>query len=129
MRPLFLRTDNQHLRSQILRPALLFVFALITAAGCRKTVRTEDPQLKPVQQLLDAQLPVGTSEEKVKVFLCQQGYMVLPSQKPGIVVALISTSQNREASSAIARVTFYFDANGKLNTFTVSRASGESGRQ
>ena len=95
----------------------------VSIAGCRKTVRSDDPQLKPVQELLDAQLPPGTPEAKVKAFLEQNGFAVLPSQKPGTVVALIPVPDNRENSQAAARVTFYFDANGKLNTFALTRAS------
>lgn len=108
-----------------LQSALLFAaILLLSSAGCRKTVRTADPQLEPVQELLDAQLPKGTSEKKVKAFLTERGCVVLPPQKPGTVVAVIPATQNREASDPIARVIFYFDANGKLNTFELARASG-----
>lgn len=103
---------------------LLAAILLFGSAGCRKTVRTADPQLKPVQELLDAQLPTGTSEEKVKAFLAESGCVVLPPQKPGTVVAIIPATRNHEASNPIARAIFYFDANGKLNTFELARASG-----
>jgi len=112
--------------SRLLRGCLFCAgILLLGCAGCRKTVRTEDPQLKPVQELLDAQLPPGTSEEKVRAFLAGRDYKLLPSQKPGTVVLLIPLGQNRKASAPAARVIFYFDANGKMNTFALARASGE----
>jgi hypothetical protein len=108
---------------------LLTGIVLLGPAGCRKTVRTEDPQLKPLQEILDAQLPPGTSAEKVKVFLRERDCVALPSQKPGTLVVLIPIAQNREASAATARAIFYFDANGKLNTFELARASGDPAQQ
>jgi len=111
------------------RAALLAGLVVLETAGCRKTVRTGDPQLKPIQEMLDARLPPGTSAERVKAFLSGQGYVVFPSEKPGTVVAMISTGQNREGSPITVRVTFYFDANGKLNTFEMTRASREAGQR
>ena len=110
-----------------LRRATLFAgIAIIVSAGCRKAVRTDDPQLKPVQELLEAHLPPGTSEENVKAFLSERGYVILPSQKPGTLVAVVPALHDQEASPATVRVIFYFDANGKLNTFETTRASGEA---
>jgi hypothetical protein len=126
MRNFSLHTDSPHSRC-FLRLAFLLAFgAFLVVAGCRKTVRTEDPQLQPIQQLLDDQLPAAASEGTVKAFLVQRGYVVVPSQRPGTVVAQIPDPDNREAP---ARVTFYFDANGKLNTFALARASGEDPKQ
>jgi hypothetical protein len=114
----------------MLRRAAVFAgFLLLETSGCRKIVRTNDPQLKPIQEMLDTQLPPGTSEERVKAFLSGQGYVVFPSEKRGTVVAIISTGRNREGSPMTARVTFYFDANGKLNTFEMTRASREAGQR
>ena len=120
---------NSYLRRFPRSAALFAGIVLLGTVACRKSVRTDDPQLKPVQQLLDAQLPLGTSEDKVKAFLSQRGYAVLPSQKPGTVVAVIPSAGNPEASPLTAQVTFYFDANGKLNTFALVRASGEANQR
>jgi hypothetical protein len=124
-----MRLFPSHKQSPLLRCTLCCtVFAglmLFGVSGCRKSVRTRDSQLRPVQELLDVQLPPGTPEDKVKAFLEQRGCVVLPSQKPGTVVALIPTMDNRDNPPIAARVTFYFDANGKLNTFALARASGE----
>lgn len=95
---------------------------LLSFAGCQKTTRTNDPQLKPIQEMLDAQVPPGTPDEKVMSFLENGGYAVLPTQKPGTIVAIIPAAR-QQASPVTARVTFYFDANHKLNTFELQRIS------
>jgi hypothetical protein len=87
---------------------------LVFVAGCRKSVRTDDPRLKRIQQMLDAQVPPGTREEKVRQLLKSKGYLVFPTQRPGTIVAVIP---REEVDAREARITFYFDANGKLNTF------------
>ena len=124
-----MRRFSSHKQSPLLRCTLCCaVFAalmLLGVSGCRKSVRTRDSQLRAVQELLDIQLPRGTPEDKVMGFLEHRGCVVLPSQKPGTVVALIPATDNRENPPIAARVTFYFDANGKLNTFALARASGE----
>jgi len=128
--PAFPFLTHNTVPTRLLRGILLCTgILLLGSAGCRKTVRTEDPQLKPLQEMLDAQLPPGTSEEKVKAFLTEHGYFAVPSQKPGTLVVLIPIAQNREPSASAARVTFYFDAHGNLNTFELSRALSESALQ
>ena len=129
MQPFLWYTKSPSLRRSLRRAVLFAGLVLLQTAGCRKSVRVGDPQLKPIQEMLDAQLPPGTSQERVKAFLGGRGYVVFPSEKPGTVVAMISTGQNREGSPMTARVTFYFDANGKLNTFEMTRASREAGQR
>ena len=129
MRPFRSYKQKPFLRCRLCFGVLLAGIALLWVADCRKSVRTDDPQLRPVQELLDAQLPPGTSEDKVKTFLEQQDYTVLPSQGPGTVVALLPATGNRENSPVAVHVIFYFDANGKLNTFALTRASGEDRKQ
>jgi hypothetical protein len=90
--------------------------------GCHKTKRTDDPQLEAIQQVLDAHVPPGTPEEKVRAFLKSRGCVELPPQRPGTLVAIIPPAEAAR-TQAVARVTFYFDANGKLNTFELQRAT------
>jgi hypothetical protein len=107
---------------------LLVVLALGGLAGCQSTVRTEDPQLKPIQVMLEKQLPPHTSEEKVVAFLDNRGYPILPAQKQGTIVANIRRTDTATVQPVIARVTFYFDANRKLNTFELRRPADEPKR-
>jgi hypothetical protein len=102
--------------------AVFLGLALLSVASCQKITRTNDPQLKPIQEMLDAQVPPGISDEKVMSFLESSGYVVIPAQKPGTIVATIHAAR-QEASQVNARVTFYFDANHKLNTFELQRIS------
>jgi len=129
MRLLALHNSKSYLRRSLRYAALLTGMVLLGTAGRHRSVRTNDPQLKPIQEMLDAQLPPGTSGDKVKAFLGKQGYAVLPAQKPGTVVAVIPVPGDHEASPATAQVTLYFDANGKLNTFALERALGEDPKQ
>ena len=99
---------------------LLFVFVLLVA-GCQKTSRTDDPQLKPVQAMLDQQLSPGTSEADVAAYLEKHGYATQTAEKRGTIVATVRMDSGA-ASPVSARVTFYFDANHKLNTFELQRA-------
>ena len=105
---------------------LLLALAVVSLAGCQKTVRTEDPQLKPIQAMLEQQLPPRTPEEKVVTFVDNRGYPMLPAQKQGTIVAIIRRKDTAAVQPVMARVTFYFDANRKLNTFELQRPLNES---
>jgi hypothetical protein len=108
---------------------LLLALALVSLAGCQKTARTEDPQLKPIQAMLEQQLPPRTPEEKVVLFLDNHGYPILPAQKQGTIVANIRRTDTAAVQPVVARVTFYFDANRKLNTFELQRPVNEPSRR
>jgi hypothetical protein len=108
---------------------LLPALALTCAGGCGKTVGPEDPQLKPIQAMLEQQLPPRTSEEKVVTFLDNHGYPILAAQKQGTIVANIRPTDTQAVQPVIARVTFYFDANRKLNTFELQRSVSEPSRR
>jgi hypothetical protein len=108
---------------------LLLSLALAGLAGCQKMVRTEDPQLKPIQAMLEQQLPPRTSEEKVVAYLDNHGYAILPPQKQGMIVANIRRTDTAAMQPVTARVTFYFDANRKLNTFELERPAGAPSRR
>jgi hypothetical protein len=107
----------------------LLPLAVVSFAGCQKTVRTDDPQLKPIQAMLEEQLPPRTPEEKVVTFLDNRGYPILPAQKQGTIVANIRGTDTQAIQPVIARVTFYFDANRKLNTFELQRLLNEPSRR
>ena len=106
----------------------LLVLALASLAGCHGTGTTEDSQLKHIQAMLEQQLPPRTPEEKVVLFLDNHGYPILAAQKQGTIVANIKRTDTATVQPVIARVTFYFDANRKLNTFELQRPANEPSR-
>src|SRR5258708_19633494 len=79
--------------------------------------------------MLEQQLPPRTPEEKVVTFLDNRGYPILPAQKQGTIVADIRRTDTATVQPVIARVTFYFDANRKLNTFKLQRPLNEPKRR
>jgi hypothetical protein len=107
---------------------LFLAVTLAGLGGCQKTVGTEDPQLKPIQAMLEEQLPPHTPQEKVVTFLDNRGYPILPAQKQGTIVANIRRTDTATVQPVIARVTFYFDANRKLNTFELQKPAIEPKR-
>jgi hypothetical protein len=103
--------------------ARLMIFAafLLCLCGCKNAFKVEDPQLKPIEDMLKEKLPVGTTEGAVLEFLSARGYPTENSGKPGTLVAIIRHIDTQRLQPVTARVTFYFDANGKLNTFDIER--------
>ncbi len=99
--------------------------AIVWSAGCQKIERTNDPQLKPIQAMLDAQLPHGTPEANVLSFLNNRGFPVLPDGKQGTIVTTIRHIDTETVTPVTARVTFYFDANRRLNTYELQRTFNE----
>ncbi len=108
---------------------MLLGLAVVSFAGCHGNAHPEDPQLKPIQAMLEQQLPPRTPEEKVVLFLDNHGYPILAAQKHGTIVANIRRTDTQAMQPVIARVTFYFDANRKLNTFELERPESEPSRR
>ena len=108
-----------------LASGLILCAAILWAAGCQKIERTNDPQLKPIQAMLDAQVPQGTPEANVLAFLNNRGFPVLPDGKQGTIVTTIRHIDTETVTPVTARVTFYFDANRKLNTYELQRTFNE----
>ena len=104
---------------------LLTAGVLFFSAGCKKAFQIDDPQLKPIQIMLETELPVGTPETAVSHFLSMRGYPTEPSDKPGTLIAIIRHIDTEKLQPVTARVTFYFDANGKLNTFDIVRTMNQ----
>lgn len=91
-------------------------------AGCGKSsTEVTDPQLKPIQEMVDSQLPVGSSEGTVQQFLTARGYPIESTGQPGTMVGIIRHIDTDKLQPVTARVTFYFDANGRLNTTEIVR--------
>jgi hypothetical protein len=113
-------TQHKRVRASTMLAILLFA-PLVLLLGCQKTIRTSDPQLKPIQDMLDQQVPIGSTIEHVTTFIATRGYPTEPPEKTGTLIAVIRHIDTRTVQPVTARVTFYFDANGKLNTYEMQR--------
>jgi len=101
--------------------SLLLMLAFL-AAGCQKTfMQVDDPQLKPIQQMIETQLPKGSTTGRVTTFLSVRGYELQAPEKPGTVVAIVRHIDTQTVRPVTARVTFYFDANGRLSSVEMVR--------
>jgi hypothetical protein len=98
------------------------VASLLFFVGCKGAFKVDDPQFKPIQAMIDQSLPVGTTEGAVLEFLSARGYPTEPATKPGTLVAIIRHIDTEKLQPVTVRVTFYFDANRKLNTYEIVRA-------
>jgi hypothetical protein len=97
--------------------------AILLLAGCKNLMKLEDPQLKPIQQMLDENVPPGTPEAVVSGFLEARGYPTEPGEKQDTIVATIRHIDTEKLQPVTARVTFYFDANGKLKEYELKRTA------
>jgi hypothetical protein len=109
----------RHFANFVCFVAILGVALLCGCGG--KSNEVNDPQLKPIQEMLNAQVPPGTTEGTVNQFLAARGYEMQAEHKPGTIVAIIRHIDTEKLQPVTARVTFYFDANGKLNTTEIVR--------
>ena len=99
--------------------------AVLMLTGCQKSAKTNDPQLKPIQQMLDEQLPLGSPQATVNAFLSARGYPSEPGEKQGTIVATIRHIDTQRLQPVTARVTFYFDESGKLKNYELQRTRNE----
>jgi len=106
---------------QLLAPCFLLVTCFVLCSGCKQSLTVDDPQLKPIQAMLEQNVPIGSTEGTVNQFLSMRGYPTEPSDKPGTVIAIIRHIDTEKMQPVTARVTFYFDANGKLATYEIVR--------
>ena len=126
-----LRIEQSYVPPCLFRVHLLSWLAAVTGAaililsGCHKAIKTDDPQLKPIQQMLDEQLPLGTTEASVNAFLSARGYPSEPGEKQNTIVATIRHIDTLRIQPVTARVTFQFDVNGKLKDYELQRMKNE----
>jgi hypothetical protein len=81
----------------------------------------KDPALKPIQEMLEQQVPIGTPRANVSLYLSTQGYAEEPAQEPGKIVTIIRKIDTEKLEPVTARVTFYFRVDGKLDHFELQR--------
>jgi hypothetical protein len=102
---------------------LLGVFLLLAIAGCNSNSHTSDPHLRQIDEMLNTQLPQGTPKSRVLFFLNTQGFPLENSGDTKVVVAVVHHVDTNTLQPATARVTFHFDASGKLTTYELSPAA------
>jgi hypothetical protein len=107
---------------------LLGVFTTLALAGCQQSGHTSDPRLKKIDEMLDAQLPAGTSKSKVSFYLSSQGFSLEGTSDPRAIVAVVHHVDTDTLQPATARVTFHFDASGNLESYELAAVEG-SGSQ
>lgn len=113
--------NEQHIRKTLVFVLLFSLAAFVIGCSKPQPGETSDPQLKPIQEMLQQHLPIGTTDASVQSFLSARGYTIEIPDKPGTIVATIRHIDTETVQPVTARVIFYFDANGKLNTYEIHR--------
>jgi len=107
---------------------LLGVFVSLALSGCKHGGHTSDARLKQIDEMLDSQLPVGTSKPRVSFYLNSQGFPLESTNDPHAIVALVHRVDTDTLQPATARVTFHFDAGDNLKSYELVSVGG-SGSQ
>ena len=97
---------------------------ILGAPGCNTAgPHTSDPKLKGIDELLAAQLPVGTPMPRVLHFLNSRGYAISTAPDAHSIVATVHHINTETLQPEAARITFHFDANDKLTSYDLEPAS------
>jgi hypothetical protein len=99
------------------RLAMLVVAVLISVAGCKTSPHSSDPRVRKIDEMLDKELPKGTSMERVNLFLNERGYRIENTTKAQTVVAVVRQIDTETLRPENARVTFHFDAHNQLTSY------------
>jgi ATP-dependent 26S proteasome regulatory subunit len=114
------RGNSLSLHSNVWAFLLLVCAALMASLlgfGCRKNAHTSDSRLEQIDEMLNKQLPPGTSLARVDHFLKSRGYVVQDSPDKNSLVALVRHIDTEMLQPATARVTFHFDSNSNLISY------------
>jgi hypothetical protein len=107
-------------------PLVIVVLILgFTFNGCKTSAHSSDPRMRKIDGMLDAELPKGTSIERVRFFLNTRGYRVLSSDNPRTVVAIVRHIDTDTLRPDTARVTFHFDPSERLASYELAPAPDE----
>jgi hypothetical protein len=102
---------------------LVGLFLVLALAGCNTSSHTSDPHLRQIDEMLNTQLPQGTPKSRVIFFLNTQAFPLENSGDAKVLVAVVHHVDTNTLQPATARVTFHFDAAGKLTTYELAPAS------
>jgi len=106
----------------------LGVFALLALAGCKQNGHTSDPRLRPIDEMLDSQLPAGTAKSRVVFYLNSQNFPVENAGDTRAIVAIVRHVDSDTLQPATARVTFHFDTSDNLKSYELVAAAGSASR-
>ncbi|HKV61806.1 MAG TPA: hypothetical protein VJO16_07835 [Candidatus Acidoferrum sp.] len=101
---------------------LVGILATTPFSGCSRGRHTSDSRLGQIDDMLDAQLPAGSSRSKVSFYLSSQGFPVEATNDPHTLVATVHHVDTETLRPATARVTFHFDARDDLTTYELAFA-------
>jgi len=101
---------------------LLGILASGSVTGCRSGRHTSDSRLRQIDDMLDAQLPAGTSKSKVSFYLSSQGFPIESTNDSHAMVATVRHVDTETLRPETARVTFHFDARDNLTTYELAVA-------
>lgn len=107
--------------------SLLTLSPFLTACGKRQS-HGSNPSLRPIEQMIDAQLPAGTTRARVLRYLGTRGHEISPSSEPDTVVAIIHHVDLESLQPVAAQVTFHFDRNDKLASYDLQTLGVPLGR-
>ena len=95
---------------------LLAFLTFMAAAGCNPHAHTSDPRLKQIDQMLDSQLPIGTSKARVAFYLNSQGFQLENTPDPLTIVPTVSHVYTETLQHDTALVTFHFEDPNNLKS-------------
>jgi len=108
---------------------LLLMAVSLGFVGCKDTFKNafkvEDPQLKPIETMVQQNVPLGAPQAVVLEFLSARGYPTDNPTERDTIVGIIRHIDTEKMQPVTARVTFHFDKNGKLESFDVVRTMNE----
>ncbi len=90
---------------------------LISGGGCKTSPHSSDPRVRKIDEMLDKELPKGTSMTRVNLFLNERGYRMENGGKAQTIVAVVRHIDTETLRPETARVTFHFDATNELTTY------------
>jgi hypothetical protein len=101
----------------------------LALSGCKTSGHTSDPRLRQIDEMLDSQVPQGTSKSRVIFFLSSQNFAVENARDARTVVAIVHRVDTSTLQPATARVTFHFDDADKLKSYDLEPASSSAPQQ
>ena len=103
----------------------MLVGVLTVVGGCQTSAHTSDGRLRKIDEMLNSELPKGTSMGRVSYFLSSRGFKTEPTTKPQTMVAIVRQIDTETLRPANARVTFHFDDRDQLSSYELTAAPDE----
>ena len=105
--------------------ALALPFLFLLSFGCSDPNRhTTDSSLRQIDEMLNTDLPKGTTKEKVVLYLTSRGFEPTTLLDRNAIVANVSHIDTDTLRPASAEVTFVFDAGNNLISYEMHSSAG-----